>query len=123
MTAIAVPVPTKKEAGKFLHIIFYILIFVLLMFGIYWFFIKPKVNIKTIRQLIGDESKKYNNPVETQKILLSGVNDILFNPEMIKQARIYASTAQIAIENVLVANAVSMAKQYGYITEVLPKTT
>ena len=61
------------------------------------------------------EAAKYTDSDAVYKLLLSGVIDIIDSPAAMKQARIYAKSSGISVEQVLVDNATALAKQKGYI--------
>ncbi len=88
---------------------------ILLILGIYWFLFIKKINRTEVKRLISVQSAKYNDPTGVEKVLLKGVREIEESPKAIKQAWAYSKTSSVPIEQVLVDNAIAMAKQYKYI--------
>ena len=112
---IAVLTPTKSTAKNFFYFALWVVLTFLLVFAIYWIFFKPKVSMKEVKRLIGLVSAKYSDPVNTEKILMQGVQEILISPLAMRQAKTYSGSSKIPIEQVIVDNAVAMSKEFGYI--------
>lgn len=112
-----VPDALNINKGKYmwLKIFAWIALFFLVIFLIYWFFFRVKVNMSQVKVLIGNATKDSATAANDQKILLEGVYDIMANPLLMKQAKTFADANNIPIEQVLTDNAIAMAKEFKYI--------
>lgn len=120
---VAAITPSKKTLGMGLKIFIWILVFGLLTGLVYWFFFLKRISWKEIKRLVGLESARYTgNEISTERILLQGAKEIISSPHLIRQAREFSNAHKIAIERVIVDNAIAMAKNMGYIP-ANPKTT
>lgn len=115
MEPTAPAIVSKKNISFGLKIFLWIIIFLLLIYGLFFFFLLRGIKMSEVKLLISKASKNYENPVAVEKILLQGVEEIKSSKNAIEQARAYAKATGISIEQVLVDNAVAMAKNYGYI--------
>ncbi len=92
-----------------------IIIILVLLLTVYWWRYLRGVSWKNIKALVGEEAKKYAKPAEIERMLLQGVRDILADPGTLIQARTYSKTSGIAMDRVLVNNAIAMAKDFEYL--------
>ncbi len=92
-----------------------IAIILLILIALYWFIFLRSINMTTVKTLVAKASANYSDPANVQKLLLQGVREIEASPTALKQAKAYAKISNIPLEQVIVDNAVAMAKQYGYI--------
>lgn len=106
---------SKSTAKKGLNIFMWIIIFILLVVFVYWYMYVRGINMRTVKVLVADASKKYKDPASVEKLLLTGVKEIITSGSALKQARSYAKSTGIPIEQVLVDNAVAIAKSLNYI--------
>ena len=106
---------SEKKSNKKKIIIFGILAIALIGFAV-WYFFWPRLNMTTVKSLIADASKTYSDPAGVETILLQGVKEIRWNRNLYLMAKDYAANQSMAIEQVIVDSAVSMAKQYQYIS-------
>jgi len=108
--------PSKSTVNYGLKIFGWIIIFLLLVWALWYFFIRVKFNKSKVKQLISEASKKYvGNEANVEKLLMAGVEQIAYDRELSKQAKVFADSTGVPIEQVLVDNAVAMAKQFEYI--------
>lgn len=106
---------TATEGKKFLKFLLWVAISLLILFLIYILIVYRSISISKIKSLVSSESKKYSDPVAVEKLLMQGVYEILRSPALLKQARIFSKATNIAIEQVVVDNAISLAKDLKYI--------
>ena len=100
---------------KGLKIFIWIVVFILLMWAMYYFLYLRKISMSQVKLLISKASAKYKQPANVEVLLLQGVVEIKDNPKALEQAFTYSKNSNIPIEQVLVDNAIAMAKSYGYI--------
>ncbi len=109
--------PSKSTVHTAVKMFGWIILFIILVWAIWYFFLRLKYNTTKVKVLISEAAKKYTgNEVAVEKLLLEGVKDIANDRELSKQANIYAKSTNVPIEQVLVDSAVAMAKQFEYIS-------
>ncbi len=114
---------SKGITFSFIWKVFLSLLAVALLVGaIYWFVFIRGINWTTIKTLISQESAKavqnpnVTRPVDLERVLMTGVQNIIDDPRLFLQAKDYSKNSGIAIERVLVNNALAMAKDFQYIS-------
>lgn len=108
-------IPSKGQSYKFLKSFLCVALCIFIIGIIYFYIVGRKANKKKIKVLISDEAKKYESPLEVEKLLYQGVLEIESSPIRFKQATSYAKATGVPLEQVLVDSAVTMAKNIGYI--------
>ncbi len=113
---VAIITPSKATLSFGFKLFIWLLVMGLIAGFVYWFFFLKKISWKEVKRLISQESSKHTGKeVATERILLQGAKEIISHPHLIKQARDFATSSKIAIERVIVDNAIAMAKNLGYI--------
>lgn len=108
--------PSKKTLSNGLKIALFLLALGLIGALLYWFFFLKRISWIEVKRLISLEAAKYpGKEVPTEHILLQGAKEILSHPHLAKQAMEFSKSSKIAIERVVVDNAIAMAKNLGYI--------
>jgi hypothetical protein len=108
--------PSKKTLGNGFKILMTILAVGFVAAFLYWFFFLKRLSWKEVKRLISLESGKYpGKEVPTEHILMQGAQEIVSHPHLAKQAMEFSKSSGIAIERVIVDNAIAMAKNLGYI--------
>lgn len=87
---------------------------ILLVVAIVWYLGYRKL-WKEIKVLVSKESAKYDQPADVERILLTACKEIVSDPGMYKMAKQYSESSGLPLPQVIVDNAVGLAKQYKYI--------
>lgn len=105
-----------KKTYPFLKFVLSVFLAIVAIGAVYFLYIRITVNESTVKNLIAAAAKNYESPVTVEKILLQGVREITHSPLAFDQAKDYAKATNVPLEQVLVDNAIAMAKNIGYIS-------
>ena len=101
---------TKRQ--KILAIV--ILLIVAIVF-VYYYFFAGNPDLSKIKQLVIDKSTAQKDPQTFITLINTGVNEIIENPFVMEQAKVYANETGVSIEETLVALSISDAKSKGFV--------
>lgn len=110
--------PSKATAKNAINFVLWAVLSFLIVIAIWFLLFRVRYSWAKIKMLIAVEAKKYQNPLQAEKLLVEGVDAIVLDPGLIRQAMQYSRSTGTPLEQVLVDNAVAMAKQFNYIKPI-----